>query len=75
MIIFPASKEYEHEVSPVTSGDRIITTTFWHVFDDAKQTLLHNQQLKTHRKQNQKLNRAQHENKEHTEKRKQEIIK
>jgi hypothetical protein len=36
VIIFPASKEYEHEVSPVISGDRIITTTFWHVFDDTK---------------------------------------
>jgi len=36
VIIFPASQEYEHEVSPVISGDRIITTTFWHVFDDTQ---------------------------------------
>jgi len=36
VIIFPSSKEYEHEVSPVISGDRIMSTTFWHVFDDAQ---------------------------------------
>ena len=36
VIIFPAFKEYEHEVSPVMSGDRIITTIFWHVLDDTQ---------------------------------------
>jgi predicted 2-oxoglutarate/Fe(II)-dependent dioxygenase YbiX len=29
-IIFPSSKRYEHQVSPVTSGERIMTSIFWH---------------------------------------------
>jgi predicted 2-oxoglutarate/Fe(II)-dependent dioxygenase YbiX len=34
VIIFPSSEEYEHEVTPVVSGDRIMASIFWHVFNN-----------------------------------------
>ena len=36
VIIFPSSMEYEHEVFPVTDGDRIMTSVFWHKLRDEK---------------------------------------
>lgn len=36
VIIFPSSSEYEHEVFPVTDGDRIMTSIFWHRLNNEK---------------------------------------
>jgi predicted 2-oxoglutarate/Fe(II)-dependent dioxygenase YbiX len=34
VIIFPSSEEYEHEVTPVVNGDRIMASIFWHKFNN-----------------------------------------